>query len=78
MTRALAVLTAIADGRAEATCSCEPSLRIDGLACCDQYLVHRLAASGLFRSVTQAPVGSWVRVELTAAGREALTEGLTV
>lgn len=45
--RELAMLRAIADGRAEITCSREPDLFIDGLACCDQFLVHRLARRGL-------------------------------
>lgn len=41
--RERATLLAVAQGRAEMSCSCEPDLCIDGLACCDQFTAHRLA-----------------------------------
>jgi len=70
--RALAMLRAIAAGRAELTCSCEPDLRIDGLPCCDQTTAHRLAREGLIRSASEGAVGQWIRAELTADGLVAL------
>lgn len=69
------MLRAVADGRAEVTCSCAPDLFIDGLGCCDQVSAHRLARAGFVRPVTAAPVGQRVRAELTAAGRAALDPG---
>lgn len=44
--RTLAILRAVADGRAELTLSCERNLRIDGLLCCDQETAHDLAHRG--------------------------------
>lgn len=75
MTRALKILTRIGEGRVEATCSCEPSLRIDGVACCDQFTVGVLAHAGLFRVMSGTRMGDWSRAELTTAGIVALTEG---
>lgn len=45
--RERATLRAVAEGHAEISCSCEPDLFIDGLSCCDQSTVHRLARLGL-------------------------------
>jgi len=47
--RAMALLRAVAEGRAEITASCEPDLFIDGLSCGDQYTAHLLAHAGLIR-----------------------------
>lgn len=72
--RELAMLRAIAAGRAELTRSCEPDLRVDGLPCCDQTTAHALVREGLVRPVS-APggaVGQWTRAELTPDGRLAL------
>ncbi len=71
--RALAMLRAVSDGRAELVCSCEPDLVIDGLGCCDQYTAHRLAGAGLIRPVIRGAVGQRVRAELTGAGHAVLT-----
>src|SRR5690348_16111316 len=49
--RAIAMLKAVGDGRAELRCSCEPDLRVDGLPCCDQSTAHDLARAGLIRAV---------------------------
>lgn len=68
--RELRMLRAVADGRAEVSCSCEPDMRIDGLACCDQYTAHRLSELGLVRGVALATVGTFVRAELTSVGLE--------
>ncbi|SFW80579.1 hypothetical protein [Amycolatopsis australiensis] len=74
--RAIAMLKAIGDGRAELRCSCEPDLRVDGLPCCDQSTAHDLARAGLVRAATVVAPGQWAPAELTPAGRLALT-GLT-
>lgn len=47
--RALAMLRAVAQGRAEITVSLEPDLYVDGLPCSDQSAAHRLAHAGLLR-----------------------------
>lgn len=70
--RALAILRAVSDGRAELVCSCEPDLLIDGLCCCDQYTAHRLAGAGLIRPAVTGTVGQRVRAEITGAGRDVL------
>lgn len=70
--RAIALLRAVADGRGELICSCEPTLLVDGLCCCDQFMVHQLTSAGLVRPVVAGVVGSRVRAELTNAGRDVL------
>ncbi|WP_329048038.1 hypothetical protein OG738_37250 [Amycolatopsis sp. NBC_01488] len=70
--RAIAMLKAIGDGRAELRCSCEPDLRVDGLSCCDQNTAHDLARAGLIRAVGTPAPGQWAPAELTAAGHQAL------
>lgn len=70
--RALAVLRAVAAGRAQLTASREPDLFIDGLAFTDQYTAHSLAHHGLIRAARPATVGSRVPAMLTAAGRLAM------
>lgn len=49
-------LFAIAAGRAEITCSCEPDLFIDGLAYCDQFTAHRLVRKGLVAASRPGPM----------------------
>jgi hypothetical protein len=71
--RALAMLRAVAAGRAEVTCSCEPDLRVDGLPCCDQATAHELAHAGFIRASMPVALGLWSRAELTEDGRLALT-----
>ena len=71
--RAIAMLKAIADGRAELRCSCEPDLRVDGLSCCDQNTAHDLAHAGLVRATRLVAPGQWAPAELTEAGHRALT-----
>lgn len=67
-----AILRAVATGRAEMTCSCEPDLFIDGLCCCDQHAAHRLAHAGLIRPAVPGSVGQRVRAELTDTGASML------
>lgn len=71
--RALAILHAVAAGRAELTCGCEPDLLIDGLFCCDQFTAHGLARDGLIRPATPGRTGERVRAELTPAARRLVT-----
>ncbi|WP_290062170.1 hypothetical protein [Amycolatopsis solani] len=70
--RAIAMLKAIADGRAELRCSCEPDLRVDGLSCCDQNTAHDLFHAGLIRAIGTPAPGQWAPAELTDAGHRAL------
>ena len=70
--RALRMLRAVAEGRAEMTCSCEPDLYVDGLSVCDQFTAHRLAGSGLIRGSTLGVIGSRVRAELSLVGHSVL------
>lgn len=70
--RALAVLRAVAAGRAQLTASREPDLYIDGLAFSDQYTAHSLAHFGLIRIARPAAVGKRVPAILTPAGRMAM------
>lgn len=74
--RVLAMLRAVAAGRAEISCSCEPDLYVDGLGCCDQYTAHQLARGGLLRAATPGSIGQRVRAELTPAGQAVLANPL--
>ncbi|GLZ28838.1 hypothetical protein Lesp02_10280 [Lentzea sp. NBRC 105346] len=70
--RAIAMLRAVAAGRAELTRSCEPDLRVDHLCCCDQSVTRLLVALGLVAPKCEGPVGTWVPAQLTPAGMHAL------
>ncbi|WP_116176902.1 hypothetical protein [Kutzneria buriramensis] len=67
--RELAMLHAVAAGRAETTGSREPDLFIDGLACCDQSAARHLAHAGLVRATGPATAAQRVPAELTTPGR---------
>lgn len=71
--RALAVLRAVAAGRAEISLSCEPDLFVDGLACCDQELSRTLAHEGLVCPARAGAVGQRVLALITAAGAELIS-----
>jgi hypothetical protein len=73
--RERATLRAVADGHAEISCSCEPDLFVDGLACCDQQTAHRLARLGLVAAARGGRWGERVPALLTRAG--ALALGIT-
>ncbi|WP_191249297.1 hypothetical protein [Amycolatopsis deserti] len=45
----MAMLRAVAQGRAVMSSSVEPDLFIDGVACCDQMAAHALAHGGYIR-----------------------------
>ncbi|MEV8610455.1 hypothetical protein AB0383_21415 [Amycolatopsis sp. NPDC051373] len=72
--RALALLRAVAAGRAELGAGREPDLRIDGLLCSDQPTAHALTHAGLVRPVREVAPGQWVPAELTPAGAQALDD----
>lgn len=71
--RDVALLRAVAAGRAEITHSCEPDLFIDGLAACDQTAVKHLAHAGLIRAVRPAKIGRLAPAQVTDLGAAALT-----
>jgi hypothetical protein len=66
--RELALLRAVAAGRAELTVSSEPDLTIDGLNCCDQTTAHSLSHAGLICPGRVATLGTRVPAALTSAG----------
>ncbi len=70
--RALSMLRAVRDGRAQLACSCEPDLYVDGLPCCDQAEAHTLVRLGLIRAVRPGLVGEHVGAAVTARGFEVL------
>jgi hypothetical protein len=76
--RERATLAAVAAGRAQISCSCEPDLFVDGLSCCDQGTVRRLARLGLIEPVSAGAHGERVPAVLTAAGMAALNEPGTI
>ncbi|GLZ39040.1 hypothetical protein [Actinokineospora sp. NBRC 105648] len=70
--RAIAMLRAVAQGRAQLACSREPDLYIDGFSCCDQFTAHQLTHQGLITATT-GRFGERVPATLTQAGTDALT-----
>jgi hypothetical protein len=70
--RERATLRAVAEGHAEISCSSEPDLFVDGLACCDQQTAHRLAHLGLVAPARGGRWGERVPALLTDAGTAAL------
>ena len=72
--RELATLRAVADGRAELTCSREPDLFIDGLAVCDQTCTRHLASLGLIAVTREGRPGERVPAMVTKAGEAALPQ----
>lgn len=71
--RERALLRAVAIGRAELSCSCEPTLFVDGFACCDQGIGGQLIRAGLL-SPAIGRVGARVPARLTAAGHDVIDE----
>jgi len=70
--RALAMLRAVAQGRAQLACSAEPDLYIDGVPCCDQFTAHLLTHAGLITPAT-GRFGELVPATLSPAGTAALS-----
>ncbi|GAA3432084.1 hypothetical protein [Kutzneria kofuensis] len=71
--RVLAMLRAVAAGRAQLACSAEPDLFVDGVPCCDQFTAHVLAHEGLVRPGQPGTPGQRVPAVLTRAGRALVT-----
>ncbi|HVK23580.1 MAG TPA: hypothetical protein VM677_19685 [Actinokineospora sp.] len=69
--RALAMLRAVAAGRAQISCGREPDLYIDGVPCCDQFSAHVLTHDG-FIAAGEGPFGTLVPAVLTTEGITAL------
>ncbi|MPY77604.1 MAG: hypothetical protein GEV04_03725 [Actinophytocola sp.] len=70
--RERATLLAVAHGDAEMSCSSEPDLFIDGLACCDQFTAHRLARLGMIAPARPGRLRERVPARLTSAARVVL------
>ncbi|QWF78318.1 hypothetical protein [Amycolatopsis sp. CA-230715] len=75
--RERATLRAVALGTAEITCSSEPDLFIDGLACCDQTTAHQLANRGFIVPVRAGRAGERVPAIISEAGTAALAAYLS-
>ncbi|WP_052395213.1 hypothetical protein [Kutzneria sp. 744] len=73
--RVLAMLRAVAAGRAQLTCSAEPDLFVDGVPCCDQFTAHVLAHEGLVRAGQPGTPGQRVPAVLTRAGHALVAGG---
>lgn len=71
--RSLAMLRAVQAGRAQLSCSREPDLFIDGVACCDQFTAHALAHAGFIQAAQSGATGQLVRASITDAGLAAIT-----
>lgn len=71
--RAISMLLAVRDGRAQLAISCEPDLFVDGIPCCDQATAHLLARSGLIQAARQGSVGERVAAIVTDRGFDAIT-----
>lgn len=71
-----AILRAVAVGRAQLVCGCEPDLIVDGCWCCDQTAAHALARDGLIAPHIPGRPGTTVLAVLTDAGRQALDDAL--
>ncbi|SFR29887.1 hypothetical protein SAMN04488564_1232 [Lentzea waywayandensis] len=72
--RDVALLRAVAAGRAQMSQSCEPDLFIDGMASCDQTAARCLAHAGLIEPVLPAVAGSLTRARLTLLGASVLAQ----
>lgn len=71
--RHLAVLRAVAAGRAELTVSQAPDVFVDGQCCTDHTVAGVLTDADLIEAVEVAPLGSRVRARLTDRGAALLT-----
>ena len=72
--RSLSMLRAVAAGRAQVSCSCEPDLFIDGVSCGDQFTAHMLAHSGFLQPGAAGLPGQLVPAQITPSGA-ALLQG---
>jgi hypothetical protein len=72
--RHLAMLHAVAAGRAELTVSQVPDLIVDGRCCCDHTASADLVACGLVAGAAPGVLGGRVPARLTSAGAAVLAE----
>lgn len=70
--RFLALLRAVATGRAELTCSRVPDFYVDGLYCCNQDVAWELVWRGLIHQSGPGRIDQRVRAVLTDQGRTML------
>ena len=70
--RAVNMLRAVHDGRAQLSFSCEPDLYVDGIPCCDQVTARVLGRLGLIAPALPAAVGELVPAVVTEAGLRVL------
>lgn len=70
--RETALLRAVAAGRCELVCGCEPDLLIDGRWCGDQSAAHNLATAGLIGPAEPVGPGERITAIVTDAGRALL------
>jgi len=70
--RAVNMLKAVRDGRAQLALSCEPDLYVDGIPCCDQATARALGRLGLISPSRPGQVGELVPAVVTGAGRRVL------
>jgi hypothetical protein len=70
--RAVNMLKAVGDGRAELSLGCEPDLYVDGIPCCDQVTARTLGRLGLIAASRPGRTGERVPAVVTGAGRRVL------
>ncbi|MEQ0558040.1 hypothetical protein ABJI51_03070 [Amycolatopsis sp. NEAU-NG30] len=70
--RAVNMLKAVRDGRAQLSASCEPDLYVDGIPCCDQGTARLLGRLGLIAPAGPGPAGHLVPAVVTEAGHRVL------
>lgn len=70
--RAVNMLKAVRDGRAQLAPSCEPDLYVDGIPCCDQATARLLCRLGLISPVRPGRPGELVPAAVTEAGHRVL------
>ncbi len=70
--RAVNMLKAVGEGRAQLSLSCEPDLYVDGLPCCDQATARLLCRLGLISPERPGAAGDLVPAAVTEDGRRAL------
>lgn len=70
--RAVNMLKAVRDGRAQLSLGCEPDLYVDGIPCCDQATARTLGRLGLIAANGPGRPGDLVPAVVTDEGRNAL------
>jgi hypothetical protein len=70
--RAVNMLKAVQDGRAQLSLSCEPDLYVDGIPCCDQVTARVLGRLGLISPARPGSAAELVPAVVTKAGRRVL------